>query len=72
MLVESEVKNYYNRSKKDASYQRLIAKVKEVLETLCTQIQKSSKQVQVNDETIKKQALTMLSILRYILCHWYI
>jgi hypothetical protein len=40
MLVESEVKDYYNRSKKDASYQRLTAKVKEVLETLCTQIQR--------------------------------
>jgi hypothetical protein len=40
MLVESEVKDYNNRSKKDASYQRLTAKVKEVLETLCTQIQR--------------------------------
>lgn len=30
MLIESEMKDYYNRSKKDASYQRLIAKEKEV------------------------------------------
>jgi len=30
MLVESEMKDYYNRLKKDASYQQLITKEKEV------------------------------------------
>ena len=30
MLIESEMKDYYNRPKKDASFQRLVAKEKEV------------------------------------------